>query len=82
MRVNDSLQIEILLTRLEAQRLVEVLPSSNERHEIQNTMLACDLLLKDLKSGTITEERNTEMRQSYESSKHRKRSDGVRRAKS
>lgn len=71
--VNDCLQIEILLTRLEAQRLADVLPACEERLEMYNTILACDIMLRDLKSKTVTHERVSEIRQAYEGWKRSKR---------
>jgi hypothetical protein len=71
--MDDSLQIEILLTRLGAQRLVEALPACEERLDMYNTLLACDLMLKSLKSGTVTVERIREVRQAYEGWKRGKR---------
>lgn len=70
--MNDSLQVEILLTRLEAQRLADVLPACEERLELHNTILACDLMLKSLKSETVTAERVREVRQAYEGWKRSK----------
>jgi hypothetical protein len=70
--VDDSLQIDLLLTRLQSQRLAEALPDCEERNELRNTMLACDLMLKNLKSGSVTQERVIEIRQSYESWKQSK----------
>jgi len=71
--MDDSLQIEILLTRLEAQRLTDLLPACAERLEMHNTILACDLTLKSLKSGTVTVARISEVRQAYEGWKRGKR---------
>lgn len=71
--MNDCLQIEILLTRLEAQRLVDVLPACEERLAMYNTILACDIMLRDLKSRTVTHERVSEIRQAYEGWKRSKR---------
>ena len=55
--MDDSLQIDLLLTRLQSQRLAEVLPDCDERNELHNTVLACDLMLKELKSRTVASER-------------------------
>ena len=71
--MDDSPRLEILLTRLEAQRLADVLPACEERLEMNNTILACDLMLKSLKSGTVTAERISEVRQAYEGWKRSKR---------
>jgi hypothetical protein len=64
--VDDSLQIEILLTRLEAQRLADALPVCDERVEMYATALACDIMLKSLKSRAITQERIGEMRREHD----------------
>ena len=64
--VDDSLQIEILLTRLEAQRLADALPVCDERVEMYATVLACDIMLKSLKSQAITQERISEMRHEHD----------------
>jgi hypothetical protein len=71
-RVDDSLQLEILLTRLETQRLADGLPACEKRLEMYNTVSACDIMLKKLKSETVTRERVSEMRQAYEKWKRRK----------
>jgi hypothetical protein len=77
--MDDSLQIEILLTRFEAQRLADVLPACGERLEMHNTILACALMLKSLKSGTVAVERIREVRRAYEGwkrSTHRRATGG------
>jgi hypothetical protein len=71
--MDDSLQIEILLTRLDAQKLADALPACAERLEMHNTILACDLMLKSLKARTVTLERICEVRQVYEGWKRSKR---------
>jgi len=70
--VDDGLQLEILLTRLEAQRLADALPPCDEQLEMYNTVLACDIMLKSLKSRTLTQERVSEMRQAYDGLKRSK----------
>jgi len=71
-RVNDSLQVEILFTRLQARRLADSLPPCEKRLEIYNTILACDLMLKHLKSATVTDKHVSEMRLAYEGWKRSK----------
>jgi len=71
--MDHTLEFEILLTRLEARGLADVLPACRERLEIYNTILACDLMLKNLRSGKATDERVNEMRQAYEGWKRSKR---------
>lgn len=67
-----SCNFEILLTRLESQRLADALPSCERRLETYNTVSACDIMLKNLKSETVTRERVSEMRQAYEKWKRSK----------
>jgi hypothetical protein len=46
--VDDSLEAELLATRLDAQRLSNVLPKTEERRGLCETIAACDKLLKML----------------------------------
>jgi hypothetical protein len=71
-RVDNSLQLEILMSRLTAQWLADALPACEKRLEMYNTVLACDIMLKNLKSGTATYERVIEVRQAYEEWKRSK----------
>ncbi len=70
--VLDSLILELSLTRLEAKYLADVLPACKERRDLRDTILACDIMLTALQSGTVTQERVREMRQSYEGWKRSK----------
>ena len=64
--MDDSLESELLATRLDAQRLSNVLPECEERRGLRETIAACDILLKMLQSGTVTPRGISEMRRAYE----------------
>lgn len=71
--MDDSLEAELLATRLDAQRLSNVLPECEERRGLRETIAACDILLKMLQSGTVTPQGMSEMRRAYEGWKRDKR---------
>ena len=48
----ENPSVEILLSKLEAQNLAEILPSCEERRKLQTKIKACDLALAFLQSYT------------------------------
>jgi len=60
------------MTRSEAQQLADELPECDERFELCETVVGCDILLKILQSGAVTPEGIVEVRQAYEAWKTEK----------
>jgi len=55
--MDENPSVNILLGKLEAQNLAEILPSCEERRKLQTKINACDRALDFLESCTSNEER-------------------------
>jgi hypothetical protein len=55
--MTENPSVSILVSKLEAQKLLEVLPISEERRKLQNKIKACDVALAFLESYTPNDER-------------------------